>query len=289
VNSSKFLILGANGQLGTALQKLYPDAQAVDSSSLDITNAQAVENYDWSNVELVINAAAYTNVPEAENMEGRVAAWKVNATAVGHIAKVANKHDLTLVHISTAYVFNGEQDVHTEDEPLSPLSSYGSSKAAGDIAAATAKKHYIVRTSAVVGEGGNFVRSIFGAGKKGISPKVVADETDRPTFTTELARGIDHLLSHDLPEGVYNITNDGDVVTWADLARAVYKEGGFTDLEVYDSTAAEYFAGKPIADKRPPHGALDLSKIKATGFSPRDWRDDLHTYIQNELNQEVKV
>lgn len=285
MDESSILITGANGQLGRALQEVFPDAKKTDSSELDISSEQALRDFDWSGIKFIINTAAYTNVPEAENLEGRVAAWRINAAAVSYLAKVANEHDLTLVQISTAYVFNGEQDLHTEDEPLSPLSGYGSSKAAGDIAAAQAKKHYIIRTSAVVGDGGNFVRSLIGAGKKGISPSVVADETDRPTFTTELARGIKHLLSQNSPEGVYNITNDGDIVTWADLARAIYQEAGFDDLKVSDSTAAEYFAGKAIADKRPTHGALDLSKIKATGFTPRDWRDDLHNYVNKELNQ----
>jgi dTDP-4-dehydrorhamnose reductase len=285
MDEPNILITGANGQLGRALQEAYPNAKKTDSSELDISDQQALQDFDWKNIQVIINTAAYTNVPEAENQEGRLSAWKINATSVGYLADIANEHDLTLVHISTAYVFNGQQDMHTEDEPVSPLSSYGSSKAAGDIAASRAKKHYIIRTSAVAGDGGNFIRSIIGLGKKGISPKVVSDETDRPTFTTELARGIKYLLANELPGGIYNITNDGDVVTWADLARAIYKEAGFDNLEVFDSTAAEYFAGKAIADKRPTHGALNLSKIKNTGFSPRDWRDDLREYVKKETEK----
>ena len=282
MDSTRFLILGAGGQLGLALAARFPDAQKADRDTLNIADWESVKNYDWSKVSVILNAAAYTNVPEAESLEGRVAAWKVNATAVGNVVRVANEHNVTLVHISTAYVFNGELDLHKEEEPLSPLSSYGSSKAAGDVVAMLASKHYIVRTSAVIGEGKNFVRSLFGAGKKGISPSVVADETDRPTFTSELARGIDFLLSKQAPYGVYNVTNGGDIVSWADLARAIYKEAGFDTLTVSDSTAAEYFAGQAIADKRPVHGALDLSKMEALGFTFTDWREDLKAYIKKE-------
>ncbi|HUD10542.1 MAG TPA: NAD(P)-dependent oxidoreductase [Candidatus Saccharimonadales bacterium] len=283
MNPSEFLIVGAKGQLGLALQAQYPGAQAADVSELDITNLGSVANYDWSKVKVILNAAAYTNVEEAENPEGRIAAWKVNATAVGYLAKIANKYGLTLVHISTAYVFNGTLDMHKEDEPLSPLSSYGSSKAAGDVAASQADKFYIIRSSAVIGDGKNFVRSIFEAGKKGISPSVVSDETDRPTFTSELVKGIDFLLTKQAPYGIYNVTNSGDVVTWADLARVVYKEAGFDSLVVSDSTAAKYFAGKAIADKRPIHGALALSKMEKMGFMFTDWREDLKIYIEKEL------
>lgn len=285
MDDSKFLITGARGQLGLALQSQYPKARPVDSAELDISNVEALRDFDWSNVEVILNAAAYTNVPEAENPEGRIAAWKVNATALGYLAKIAKEHNITLVHVSTAYVFNGELDLHKEDEPLSPLSSYGSSKAAGDIAAAQTDKYYIIRSSAVVGEGNNFVRSIFGLGKKGISPKVVADETDRPTFTQELVKGIDFILAKKAPYGIYNVTNSGDIVTWADLARAIYEVAGYNDLTVSDSTAAEYFAGKAIADKRPTHGALDLSKMEGLGFEFTDWRDDLKAYIKKELAQ----
>jgi dTDP-4-dehydrorhamnose reductase len=285
MDAGKLLILGANGQLGTALSEKYPEARAVDSTEFDITDPDVIAAFDWSNVSVILNTAAYTNVPEAESPDGRIAAWKVNASAVGHLAKVANAHDITLVHISTSYVFNGEHDLHTEDEPLSPLSSYGASKAAGDIAASQADKHYIIRTSAVIGSGKNFVRSILGLGEKGVSPSVVANETDRLTFTSELVKSIDFLLQRNAQYGIYNVTNSGDVSSWADIARAVYHEAGFDNLTVSDTTAAEYFAGKAIADKRPAHGALALTKMEELGFQFTDWREELKQYIAKELQQ----
>jgi dTDP-4-dehydrorhamnose reductase len=281
LNDSEILITGAGGQLGTALRNKYPGAKAVSRDELDITNKGAVDSFDWSGIKYLVNAAAYTNVDSAETAEGRIAAWKTNAMAAGFLAEAARAHDLTMVHISTDYVFDGTHELHTEDEDFSPLSSYGASKAAGDVVISLVPKHYILRSSWVVGEGKNFVRSILGLGQKGIEPGVVADQFGRPTFAVELARAIDHLLTNQVAFGAYNASNGGDVVSWADLARAVYKEAGF-NLKVSDTTAAEYFAGKVAAD-RPVHSAFDLSKIESTGFKPTDWREDLKDYIQKEM------
>src|SRR5690606_35567350 len=107
--------------------------QSADIEELDLTNVESVINFDWSNIDAVINAAAYTNVDGAETAEGRVAAWQVNAKAVGNLVRAALDHNLTVVHISTDYVFDGTQSPHTETEPFSPLSVYGETKAAGDI------------------------------------------------------------------------------------------------------------------------------------------------------------
>jgi dTDP-4-dehydrorhamnose 3,5-epimerase/reductase len=284
MNESRMLIIGAYGQLGKALQAKYPKAVAVDRDSFDMTDWDMVDTYDWSKIDVILNAAAYTNVDAAETPEGREAAWKINAQAVGYLARVATAHDITLVHISSEYVFDGIKTPHTEDEPFSPLGVYAQTKAAGDIAVSIAPKHYILRTSWVIGDGKNFVRSILGLGPKQVSPNVVADQFGRLTFTTELVRAIDHLLAKQPLYGTYNISNDGDIASWADVARQIYEYAGFTKqgLKVGDTTAEEYFAGK-ISSPRPTQSALDMSKIKATGFEPRDWRDDLRDYIQAEL------
>jgi dTDP-4-dehydrorhamnose reductase len=280
MNHKEIFIAGSNGQLGTALRAQYPGAQFADKDGLDITNKESVHNFDWSGIEYILNAAAYTNVDGAETPEGRLAAWKVNAEAVSFLSEVARLHDITLVHISTDYVFDGTKETHTEDEDFSPLSVYGASKAAGDIAVALAPKHYILRTSWVIGEGKNFVRSILGLGHTGVEPAVVADQFGRPTFTAELVRAINHILKTSPEFGLYNVSNGGDVVSWADLARSIYNFAGF-DLKVSDTTAAEYFAGKVAAD-RPVHSGFDLSKIQAIDFVPTDWREDLKKYIEKE-------
>lgn len=280
MSGNRVVIIGANGQLGTALKELYPEAVAVDSAELDITNESAVASFDWSEVGVILNAAAYTNVDGAEAPEGRIAAWKVNASAVGHLAKVATEHDITLVHVSTDYVFDGTRSPHTEDEDFAPLSVYGASKAAGDIAAATAPQYYILRTSWVVGAGNNFVRTMHMLAGKGVQPKVVADQVGRLTFTSDLASGIKHLVDIGAPYGTYNFSNDGEAVSWADIAREVYVAAGKSADEVSDTTTEEYFAGKKGIAPRPLQSELDLTKIKSTGFTPRYWKEALTEYIQ---------
>lgn len=282
MDDSRFFILGANGQLGTALQAKYPNAQKADSEELDITNREAVLAYDWSKIGVILNAAAYTNVDGAETPEGRVASWKVNATAVSYLAEAARQHNITLVHVSSDYVFDGTKEPHTETEDLAPLSVYGASKAAGDLAAASAPKYYVLRTSWVIGEGKNFVRTMLGVAQKGISPTVVGDQVGRLTFTSELVRAIDHLLVSNAKPGVYNVTNDGDPASWADVTRKIFEFGGYKDLKVTDTTTAEYFAGKEGIAPRPLKSTLDLSKIQKAGFKSNTWQDDLKAYIEKE-------
>jgi dTDP-4-dehydrorhamnose reductase len=283
---SDLFIIGANGQIGTALRAQYPGARFADAAELDITDRKAVEGFDWSNTKCIINAAAYTNVDGAETEEGRRAAWAINADATANLVAVAAQHDAVLVHISTDYVFDGTIEMHNEDEGFAPLGVYAQTKAAADIAVSLAPKYYIIRTSWVMGSGNNFVRSIYGLGPKNISPNVVADQFGRPTFTDEIVRGIDHLLTTESPFGTYNLSNSGDVVNWADIARQVYEFAGYTEqgLSVGDTTAEEYFAGK-VSSPRPVHSGLNLAKIEATGFKPRDWRDNLKEYIEKELAQ----
>lgn len=283
MDSSSVFITGAGGQLGKALKARYPDAQSADVDALDVTDAQSVANFDWSKVKVLLNAAAFTNVDGAETAEGRVAAWKVNATAVGNLVRAAQQHDLTIIHVSTDYVFDGTKAPHTEDEPLSPLSVYGQSKAAGDIAISLAPKHYLIRTSWVIGDGPNFVRTMLGLGQKGVAPTVVADQVGRLTFTSELVRAIDHLLTTQAAFGTYNVSGNGEPASWADITREIFNAAGY-DLQVTDTTTKQYYAGKENIAPRPLQSAFDLSKIQATGFEPRDWHEDLKDYIAKEAS-----
>src|SRR5690606_30615271 len=130
----------------------------------------------------------------------------------------------TLVHYSSDYVFDGANppaDGYAEDAPLAPLSAYGQSKAAGDLAVAAAPHHYIVRTSWVIGEGNNFVATMQRLARDGVSPTVVDDQVGRLTFTVELARATRHLLESRAPWGLYNVTNSGAVRSWRDVAADV--------------------------------------------------------------------
>ena len=164
------------------------------------------------------------------------------------------------------------------------MGKYAKSKAAGDEKALKAPKHYLVRTDSVIGDGKNFVRTMLGLGQKGVAPKVVADQTIRPTFTTELAKAIKFLINKQAPYGTYNVTNEGDPVSWADFTRVIFKEAGF-NAEVTDITFEEYFASKPGVAPRPLNSVLDLTKIESAGFKPRDWREDLKEYIKKELSK----
>ena len=104
MQDSKIFIVGANGQLGTALRKKYPKAKYADIGELDITNQKSVQSYDWQGIEYIINAAAYTNVDGAETAQGRVLAYQVNATAVAYLSEVANSIGAVLVHVSMGLV-----------------------------------------------------------------------------------------------------------------------------------------------------------------------------------------
>jgi dTDP-4-dehydrorhamnose reductase len=274
------VIVGADGQLGRALRREFPDAVALDRLALDVSDAEAVAGYDWSGVDVVINAAAYTNVDAAEEPEHLSAVRAANVDAVRHLADAAQEHGFTLVHVSSEYVFDGRHDGPIpEDVEHSPLSVYGQSKADGDVEAARAEKHYLVRTTWVVGEGGNFVRTMASLADRGVSPAVVDDQVGRPTFTADLAAGIRHLIETGAPFGTYNLTCDGDPVSWAGLAAAVYEACGRRADDVRRVSTAEYFADKPDAAPRPLNGVLDLSKITATGFRPRYWRPALSEYL----------
>ena len=281
MNDSDFFIVGANGQLGLALRAQYPGAKSADINELDITDTQSVSSFDWSGIKVILNAAAFTNVDGAETAEGRLAAWNVNASAVANLVRACLEHDMTLVHISSDYVFDGTQNPHTETEQLTPLSVYGESKAAGDVVVSVLPKHYILRATWVIGEGKNFVRTMLSLGEKEISPTVVADQIGRLTFTSELVRIIDHLLTTKAAHGTYNATNDGQPASWADITREIFKHGDY-NLTVTDTTTAEYYAGKEGIAPRPHNSIMSLDKLHATGFTSRDWHDDLKDYVAKE-------
>lgn len=285
---SSYVILGANGQLGTALRQRYPEAQALSSSELDITDLAALEAYDWSGVSTILNAAAYTNVDGAETPEGRLAAWKVNATGVRNLAQVAQARALTLFHISSEYVFDGSNGPHQEDEPFSPLGVYAQSKAAGDLAASLTPQHYILRTSWVIGDGKNFVRTMLSLADRGISPSVVGDQIGRLTFTDEIVDVIEHFIATKPPYGTYNVSNGGEPVSWADITRAIFTLSGHDELTVTNTTTAEYFADKPNSAPRPLLSTLDLAKLQATGFTPSDWQTSLNVYIEQDKPKEIQ-
>ncbi|MFT4123307.1 MAG: bifunctional dTDP-4-dehydrorhamnose 3,5-epimerase family protein/NAD(P)-dependent oxidoreductase [Microbacteriaceae bacterium] len=273
------LILGADGQLGRALARLLPDAALANRAVLDIADPAAVAAFDWSGYDTVINAAAYTRVDDAESPEGRRAAWAANVTGVAALAAAATEHRLTLVHVSSDYVFDGSVERHDEDEPFSPLGVYGQTKAAGDALVATVPRHYIVRTSWVVGDGGNFVRTMAALAERGIDPAVVDDQIGRLSFTDDIAAGIRHLLDTGAAYGCYNLSNEGPAQSWAEIAREVFALTGHDPARVSGVTTEQYFADK-VAAPRPRASVLSLEKLAATGFRPRPAADALRAYLE---------
>jgi dTDP-4-dehydrorhamnose 3,5-epimerase len=276
----RVLVLGAGGQVGRALVAALPDATALRHSDLDIADA-ASASIDWAAYDTIVNAAAFTDVDGAETVEGRATAWRANAAGPSALAAICHRTGSTLVHLSTEYVFDGRSaQPYPEDAPVAPLSVYGASKAAGDLAVQTHPRHYIVRPSWVVGDGHNFVRTMLRLAGKGVEPSVVADQVGRLTFATDLAAAIVHLVASGAPYGSYHVTGSGEPASWADVARATFALAGHGDLRVTDTTTAEYFADKPHAARRPLNSVLDLSRAAAAGVELPDWRDRLADYVR---------
>ncbi|NPC98963.1 sugar nucleotide-binding protein [Nocardioides sp. zg-DK7169] len=271
------LVLGGRGQLGQALVAAFPGSHALGRDELDLTDPDALAAWPWGEYDVVLNAAAWTAVDDAETPEGRAGAWAANAQAPAALARLASEHRLTLVHYSSDYVFDGTREVHAEDEPLSPLGVYGQTKAAGDVAVATTPRHYLLRTSWVVGAGANFVRTMQSLAARGVSPSVVDDQVGRLTFTDELARATRHLLDERAAYGTYHVSNAGDPLSWAGIARAVFELSGRSGDDVTPVSTEEYAAGRAMAP-RPRHSTLDLTRLRATGFQPEDQLSALGRY-----------
>ncbi|MCY7394810.1 MAG: sugar nucleotide-binding protein [Nocardioides sp.] len=284
----KTLVIGALGQLGRALRADFPGSDLVDLAAdealgvqaLDVSDPAALAAWPWHEYAVVLNAAAYTAVDAAETPEGRRTAWAANAAAPSALARVATQHHLTLVHYSSEYVFDGTQDPHLEGEPVSPLGVYAQSKAAGDLAVVAAPRHYLLRTSWVIGDGTNFVRTMQHLAANGVCPSVVDDQVGRLTFAGELSRATRHLVDSGAAHGTYNISNGGEPTSWWELARAVYGRSGRDEVDVSPVDTATYSAGKEMAP-RPLRSVLDLAKIRATGFEPEDAMTALRRYCES--------
>lgn len=251
----KKLILGAGGQLGRALKEVLPDSVAVTRAQLDITDSAALAAYPWREFDTIINAAAYTQVDEAETLEGRRDAWAINVTAVAALARIAQRFNLTLVTISTDYVFDGTVEEHFEGEPLTPLGVYGQTKAAGEAVTSTVDRHYIVRSSWLVGDGHNFVATMERLAANGVSPDVVNDQIGILTPAAGLAKEIKRLLDERAPFGLHHLTGNGPAQSWADIAREVFSRVGRDPDDVNGVSTADYTADKSTAP-RPAYSTL---------------------------------
>ncbi|WP_418003874.1 dTDP-4-dehydrorhamnose reductase [Mycobacterium sp. PDNC021] len=279
----KTLVLGANGQLGRALRADYGDDPSVEFVTRDeVDLAGDLETaVRWQDYDTVINAAAYTAVDDAETAGGRADAWAVNVTGVAALARIATARGLTLVHFSSDYVFDGtSESPYREDDPIAPLGVYGQTKAAGDQVVATVPRHYLLRTSWVIGDGHNFVRTMLSLAERGADPSVVDDQFGRLTFTSELARAVRHLATTGAPYGTYNVTGAGPATSWADIARRIFELAGHDPQRVTGVSTDAYFASATRAvAPRPRNSVLDNQKLESTGFIPEASEDSLARYL----------
>jgi dTDP-4-dehydrorhamnose reductase len=248
----KILVAGALGQLGRALQGALAGHELVlrDLPELDLADADAVAAcLDATGVELVVNAAAFTDVDRAET--DAAAAERGNVEVPRVLAEATAARGIPLVHVSTDYVFDGQADrPYLESDRPAPFNAYGRTKLAGEEAVRTANpRHFIVRTAWLYSTGGrNFALTMLGAAKSG-QVKVVDDQTGCPTYAPHLARGIAKLVGSDA-WGTYHMAGAGQT-TWCGLTRALY-DALDVDCRVTPCTTEEF----PRPAPRPRYSAL---------------------------------
>jgi len=281
----KFLITGANGQLGQELQKLLREREldfvAFDSTQLDITSREAVlATFEAIKPDIVLHAAAYTKVDLAED-DGRELNWQVNVNGTKNVADAAKKIGAKLVAVSTDYVFDGTQNNdYVETDAVNPQNAYGRAKLAGELAVTeSGADAYIVRTSWVFGEfGNNFVYTMQRLATTHPKLTVVNDQLGRPTWTRTLAEFMLHLVDVKATYGVYHLSNAG-TTTWFEFAREILKN---TDVDVAPVTSAEF----PQKAYRPRHSVMSLDKAESTGFEILNWREALNAFLMGLTSHE---
>lgn len=277
----KVLITGARGQLGRALIATAPEGavlDATDVAELDICDAAAVAAHlAATRPDLVINAAAYTAVDRAESDEA--AAHRINAEAVGNLARAAGDTGARLVHVSTDFVFDGRQSTpYAPDAAPNPLSAYGRTKLAGEQAAGA--EALIVRTAWVyAAQGGNFVHTMLRLMAERDQLRVVADQIGTPTHATGLAEAIWSLAARDA-RGIFHHTDSG-AASWYDFAVAIQEEalarGLLTrEIPVEPIATADY----PTPATRPAYSVLDKSATAALIGTAPHWRARLRRMIE---------
>lgn len=277
-----FLIAGAGGMLGTALQRVLEarnaTCEAPAECDFDITDEraarEAVGAFAGAHPDgVLVNAAAYTNVERAE--DDRETAYRVNETGARVLAEAARDHGLRFVHVSTDFVFDGSKDgAYTEDDAPRPLSVYGASKLAGEIAVREVMPEaLVVRTAWVFGAGGaNFPTKILDAARTRPELSVVTDEHGSPTYTPDLAAAIIGLVDAGA-HGLFHLAGSGSCSRY-EMALEILRLAGI-DIQVLPVTADAF----PSVAPRPRNSVLDCSKAAALGVTMPHWRDALARFI----------
>ena len=258
------LITGANGQLGNEMRVLsaeYPEYAYffTDVAELDICDEQAVMEFVQANdIHVIVNCAAYTAVDKAEeNVEH---CTKLNADAVGYLAKAAEACGAEFIQISTDYVFDGTAHVpYRESASTCPNSVYGHTKLAGEQNALTlCSRSMVIRTAWLYSTfGNNFVKTMIRLGRERDSLGVIFDQVGTPTYARDLARAIFVAIRQGVVPGVYHFSNEG-VCSWYDFTKAIHRLAGITHCKVKPLHTEEY----PTLAKRPHYSVLDKTKIK---------------------------
>jgi dTDP-4-dehydrorhamnose reductase len=258
----KILILGASGMLGRDLQNVFPTAE-LRGHEIEITDGERVTSLIHQlRPELVINAAAYTDVDGCE--DNKDLARAVNGDSLAPLAQACNDCSSCLVHFSTDYVFDGTKTTYTEDEKPHPINVYGESKLLGEINIRKNMTNYrIIRTSWLFGKHGrNFVDTMIRLSTEMSQVKVVNDQFGKPTYTVDLAGKTREIAG--LDPGIYHVTNEG-MCSWFEFAKAIIPN-------VVPCSTTEF----PRNAKRPAYSGLVNTKTKPL----RHWREALNDYME---------
>jgi dTDP-4-dehydrorhamnose reductase len=270
----KYLIAGSGGMLGQELQIVLADADvtALSRAELDVTHLNAVRAAVDGH-DVVINAAAYTKVDDAEAHESE--AHAVNAVGAQNLAIAASENHARLVQVSTDYVFDGKaSEPYAENTPLDPISAYGRTKAEGERLALSAHPNgtFIVRAAWLYGQHGpNFVKTMLKLAASHDTVTVVDDQFGQPTWTADLAAQIVKLVGSDAPAGTYHGTNSGKV-SWYGFAREIFRLAGLDADRVTRTDSSQFVRPAP----RPAFSVLGHDAWRAAGLDPmRDWEEAL--------------
>ena len=288
----KILVTGCLGQLGKAVQKeLAGEAELIctdvinglpDVVFLDITDQISVlDIVSKTNPDIIINCAAYTDVDGCE--KNYDIAYGINAIGPKNLAVAAAQTDARIVHVSTDYVFRGDEpDDLDEGEKPDPISAYGKTKLKGEQAVKeNCKKHYIFRTAWLYGEGKNFVKTMLRLSDTMDEIKVVDDQIGSPTSATELARVIKQVVATE-EYGLYHATCEGST-NWAGFAKKIFEEAK-KDTKVIPISSEEYKELNPASADRPKFSVLDNKNLRDRGFKPmKNWEDAFVDYMITEV------
>ncbi|MEM6718242.1 MAG: dTDP-4-dehydrorhamnose reductase [Bacteroidota bacterium] len=279
------LVTGANGQLGQCIRKIenqHADIafHFVSINELDITDTEKVQALFANHAfDYCVNCAAYTNVELAEDEEEL--AFLVNAEAAKHLAEACAKHNVTLLHISTDYVFDGEKIApYVETDATNPISVYGASKLKGEQNVQEVLDNYfIIRTSWLYAEfGKNFYRTMVQKAKEKANLTITTEQTGTPTNANDLAALIVKIITTDNTNyGIYHFSNEGEA-TWYDFTKEIIQNMNLAEADQPSLKPVDSYKTKAA---RPKHSVLDKTKVRSI-IKTISWQESLRNLMKND-------